>query len=695
MQIRRELADTFRATAEALGTASAVEHLLGEAAAACSAWQAGGDPSRSWHHLECCLYALNLVLPRHAAQQAQHSQQAAQQAQRAVSLCLAALAPPAPKLAGTALTLVGGLAEALATLEASGNASTVSVRSSNSSGDGGSSSSSSLLEQLLAALLSLLESSDEKLARNAATTAHRLSSNTRLAALLAARHAAWAAGLAHAYARRGGLQQAAGGGDELSTEEFLLRALCALARAAQQAGQQGSQGAAGLLPGLPLQLVCQSAGEAVAALAALQPQLPASDHRAEAEPQPLAAAAQRCSLQLEALALVLELGVPLGATAAAGSAGEVEQLCVEVCGLLQGPLQLLALAPQLQQVQLQAQPASSEFDPLLRAGCRVVAAAAAAVRRPSVLQPAVRLLQPLVAAPPQPCVLEALQALVESCAAAEGCYTAAVAAPACAGGCAALAGGAGSAAPCSGLCSELARQEQAAVVQLRLDLDAAVASALQRSAAHVGDPDWTAVALRLGAAAARARLCSSGLMQQQLASLQQAEACCYHREVCEAGLGLAEALCGSPMLTEAHAGHAAAGVVLWLLLAASGTMPPFMVSPIAECLHRVWSSAGSDRCVHSRFIWQVAQHGFLHAFSTNAPLPMHAWASLGRARAHGPAPLPPAPTTPLLAGFQHFGRPSPAGLLPGSRKPCCSWRRRTRPGGGGSPRPSRQRSPAC
>jgi hypothetical protein len=94
-----------------------------------------------------------------------------------------------PKLAGTALTLLGGLAPWLAAHPGGG-----------------------ALEAALSASLAAAGSSDDKLSRNGATAAHRLCQCDELCAVVAGSKAGarWVGGLLTLYRDRGGLRQRAG-----------------------------------------------------------------------------------------------------------------------------------------------------------------------------------------------------------------------------------------------------------------------------------------------------------------------------------------------------------------------------------------------------------------------------------------------------------------------------------------------------
>ena len=580
MQVRKELADSFRAAAAAVGGAEAAQGLLDLASQSLATWQADASPAQGWEQAECALYALNLLLPKLLMQQSQQgramgasaAQQAANQALRA---CLAALEPGAPKLAGTALTLVGGLAPPLAELQL--------LAGSGGGGEQGGGMSSgwaaelgATLAEVLAALLALLECADPKLSRNAATAVHRLCSSPRLAAGLVGQHGAWVGQLAALYCRGGGLQHAPKGGDDLSREEFMLRALCHLARAAPAAGSAAGEPeaqAAGGLPGLMLQLVRQPAAQAGEALAQLEERQRAAAGGALPLGPAAAAAVERCGAQLEVAAVALESGAPRG------DARLLQPALEELLAVAQRALRLVRPSPA----------PAPHLAPLLRGACHAVAAAASAAPHPAVLGSALSLLGPLLTELRHPCLLDALSAVVGAAAAAAADAAGAATQP--------TANGASAPAP--------------AVAALLPSLAAALAAALEGAARHAGDPEWEAPALLLGAAAARqipqllapAEPGGTALLRQLLAAVQWG-ASSYHREVCEATLELAGALLRSSWLAaagagqpgEAEGGSAPARLVLWLLLAASGAQPPYMVQPIAQLLHSAWAAAGSDRC---------------------------------------------------------------------------------------------------
>ncbi|GFH12085.1 uncharacterized protein HaLaN_07713, partial [Haematococcus lacustris] len=180
-----------------------------------SAWQqhqaaastCPGEPS--WMHLECALYAATVILGQSGS--GARGSSAADPAPVAQLLdvalaCVAQHAAPSSssKLVGTALTLLGGLAQWLV-------------------------DNSEPLPALLLGLSSALQSQTESLARNAATTVYRLCQHNGLAQLLLIQHRAWVEGLLQLYQASGGVRRRLGQGEDLPTEELLLAALCRLA----------------------------------------------------------------------------------------------------------------------------------------------------------------------------------------------------------------------------------------------------------------------------------------------------------------------------------------------------------------------------------------------------------------------------------------------------------------------------------
>ncbi|GAB4820767.1 hypothetical protein N2152v2_007813 [Parachlorella kessleri] len=615
--VRKEGSESFRVAAAALGAGKTVAHLLDLSAQACTTWQARNNPAQGWQQLECCLYALNLVLPRHLGVQRQQGGVAAQQAQHAaqhaLKLCQAALTVTAPKLAGTALTLLGGMPEALLQLpEQPGHGNQV--------GSEAQDCQAKVVAQLLATVLGLLECPDAKLSRNAATAVHRLTSNPSLAEQLVAQHAAWAQQLAQLYSSQGGLRQPPTGGEDLSKEEFMLRALCQLARTAWQAadqaqqggsrlgmGQVGSQAGVDSLAGLVLR---QAGALAQAAVTQLLQGLIApgsQQHYGQQKASPaMMAAARQCGTQLEGIAVVLQAAFPPGAQLA------LEQAIADAWGTAQVALQLLPALQQQQQQEQQQQSKQQQHQAhqrqpppytqqLLLGCCHVVAAAACAAPLPTA-QSALALLTPLLADPPHFCLLQALRAVVAGVVAAMQ--------PSC------------SPERASEPHGQQASAEKQQQQQVLLNLLEALMLAFKGCSQHADDPEWSAPALLLGAVAARllpqlqlpAAAASSERLTQQLLTAVRRGAQSYHRDVCEAALELAVALCCSiavvqqsqqaPVAPAAfdsgtgrgpsavpQADSVASQLVLALLLGAAGAMPPFMMMPVADALHTIWTAA--------------------------------------------------------------------------------------------------------
>ncbi|WIA20848.1 hypothetical protein OEZ85_005198 [Tetradesmus obliquus] len=215
--VRRELASALRDIGSLLGpsamlsfitqlTASHYQHMCSTHAAAnpcCSSIASPGGFTESgcvagdWLPLESGLYAANVVLGK------QRGEAAVPRVQQLVQYAAAAVSHPGGslKLAGTALTLLGGLAAWLAEHPQS-------------------------LPLVLPAVVAALHSPDEKLSRNAATCAQRLASCDGLAAQLAHGQPQFVSQLLREYQRGGGLATRADAaqGDDKPTEELLLLA---------------------------------------------------------------------------------------------------------------------------------------------------------------------------------------------------------------------------------------------------------------------------------------------------------------------------------------------------------------------------------------------------------------------------------------------------------------------------------------
>jgi hypothetical protein len=260
--VRREAAETIRLAAAALGPAAALQQSLAAAATGGAAWEAMGRGGAGWEALEASLYVLNL-LPIHQPGVCG----AATFGQLAV-LGRGALEPAAPKLAGTALTLIGGLGARLP--ELAGDARGAEVVAS--------------LAEALLQLVLVRQGADCKLACNAATTVERLVLCPELAALLSRRLPSWAAALQAAYLTSAVLQQPGGGPHAAGTRRALLASLCRL-------GPPGAD-VAGVL--------AHHAGQAMLELQQQQ----CSGHHARLE---------ACAMHLQALGIVLEESAAPGA----------------------------------------------------------------------------------------------------------------------------------------------------------------------------------------------------------------------------------------------------------------------------------------------------------------------------------------------------------------------------------------------
>lgn len=491
-QVRRVCSDTFReaaCSAGAYGVAALLLDLAGQAADA-TPW-----------HLEVLLYSLNLVWSRQAAVQLDSVRHAA-------TLVAATLAPGTPpKLAGTALTLLGGMPAHLLLLDEA------------MAGEGGHSP----LEPLLARLLELLRCDDAKLVRHASTTCWRLCSHGGLAAALATRHAAWAEQLCGVYLAAGGVQQRCGSGDDLSAAEFLLRAACLLCAA--DGGSNSRQAAERLLQ--------QPVSALGAILGGRRSAFALSEQQCEA-----------LALQLVTLAAMLAILAPRDSAAAAHLPAMLEVAWPVLCAA--------------------AQAAQHAGGVPLEAACKLTQQLAQVSSHA-----ALQLLAPLCSRLAKPCVLQALKAMVE-------CLP-----PSCGDG-----------------------ATQIGIVE-------AVRSAIQLVATqHAEDPDWQRPALDLcGAALCHlpAAVVEPAMLRAQLAVLQQALRS-WHRDVCDAALACAAHLCcvgclpgvlnpGAAELRTELASGLGAVVVLSLLLAASGSMPAFMMSSLASTLHTIWRGVLQDRCV--------------------------------------------------------------------------------------------------
>lgn len=563
LQVRREVGDTFRAAADCLGPRQTRQQLLqlaGEAAVA-------GAPLQQ----ECCLYAANLIWGR---QRSPEAHEAAEEVRQAAAAVAAALRPATPKLAGTALTLLGGMAEQLPALV---------QREAVVKGPNGRQQGSGLLARLLEVLLQLVQlPSDEKLSRNAATCCYRLTGSRQLAAALAAQHPGWGEALCGCFAAAGGMHQRPQEGEDLSTAQFLLVTICRLSAAAagEAGGAPHSQQCAALLR----QLLGQMAAAADAALDAAAAAPPGgAQHQRQLE---------QAALQVESIAVAIEAVANSCSSAAQGDRGGA-------AGLQYLPVLLTSIERVLRRVAAAGCAAQQVPDPgrgqPRQPQQHLLHHLAAAVAPTPAAGTGLDLLHPLVAAPQHPCVLQTLAQLASS----------------------RLGGGSSSSG--SGPSQQL---------------QAAARSSLQAAAVeHGSDPDWQPAILALGESCVRwlPAVAADGATLDALLCTAQHSMRSFHREACERAVQFAEALCcvgcpprhsradgasaapSPPHATQPPAAAAAAAaaahqhlrrcldaglgsqLVLGLLLAASGTMPAYMMAPVAEVLHRTWQAVGTDR----------------------------------------------------------------------------------------------------
>lgn len=408
------------------------------------------------------------------------------------------------------------------------------------------------LRHVLALLLQLLQlPGSGKLSRNAATCCNRLAGCPQLAAVLATHHPGWTEALCSCFASAGGMQQRAQQGGDLSTAQFLLVAICQLASAAAAGEQAGSEGGMRLLT----QLLSQPAAAARAALDSAAAAAPGSEQQRNHMEQ--------AAMQVETIAVALE------ASSKQGGGSPLAPSLPSLLSHFGGTLQQAAAAAAAAAA---ATPADEPV--LLQAVCRLAAAASATPAAGMGLE----LLQRFVAAPQHPCVLNTLAQLV------------------CNAG-------------------QLAAHPQ--------HLQAAVSQATQAAAArHGDDPEWQPALLRLGEACLQRlpAVVAEGATLDALLAAAQHSMRSYHREACEQVVQFAEALCCLGCKRRAAAGRngslaagdaappaaqhvqqrldgggLGAALVLGLLLAAAGSMPPYMVVQIADALHRTWQAVGDDR----------------------------------------------------------------------------------------------------
>jgi len=158
---RREIGDSIKIAIAAAGEMSAAEHMLHATGHALGAWGSGGT---GWQAVEASMYALNALSKR---------TQTPEVLVNVLSFATACMVPHVPKLAGTALTLLGGLAQPLGLLILH-EAPPLSFQQP---------SASPLyhpywqnVQTAFKSALALLEQTqDAKLSRNAATAVYRLS----------------------------------------------------------------------------------------------------------------------------------------------------------------------------------------------------------------------------------------------------------------------------------------------------------------------------------------------------------------------------------------------------------------------------------------------------------------------------------------------------------------------------------------
>ena len=573
LQVRREVADTFRAAADCAGPRAMRQQLLQLAADAQAEWQGAGSSGSSssggWQQYECCLYAFNLVWARQRSQQ--REEEAAAEVRLAAEAVAAALQPAAPKLAGTALTLLGGMAEQLPLLLADQQ-----PQEQQQSGEQQRlGEQQQQLPRLLALLLQLVQQpGDARLSRNAATCCWRLAGSRQLAAALAARHSSWGDALCHCFVAAGGMQQRARVGEDLTTAQFLLVSICQLATAAAAASAEGSATAeAG--SELLQQLLSQPAAAADAALTAAAAAGGEQQHQQHLE---------QAALQVETIAVALEAVAASAAGSSSSSSGRDSQAggLVQQLPRLLGSLGSVLHRAAASAAAAGAAPCAPQQALLLQAVCRVAAAVAATPAADVALD----LLQPLVAAPQHPRVLQTLAELAAHSPASES-----------------SSGGANSGS------------------QQRLQ--AAVSGSIQAAAAqHSSDCGWQPALLALGEACLQRlpAVAADAATLDALLSTAQHSMRSYHRSVCEQVVQFSEALCSigcqrrragaapAPAAGPAAAQHLqqlqrrldggglGSALLLGLLLAAAGAMPPYMVVAIADALHRTWQVVGTDRC---------------------------------------------------------------------------------------------------
>ncbi|KAG1662559.1 hypothetical protein FOA52_003938 [Chlamydomonas sp. UWO 241] len=242
--VRRELSCVLRDVCALVGHAPMLGLLAGMAA------QGLGDDCAPhaafrWPRLECALYAANVVsgsIPTGGTGASRPD--VAASLHQLIDACTAGAAHPAgsSKLAGTALTLLGGLAPWLAsqvlllssvTVPSTAPASSDAMSGTSGAADAAAAATAAATTARMPAILHVvqgcLQASDRPLSRNAATCLQRLCAQDALAHHLLAAHTDWVESLVGVYQERGGMQSCSGPDEDASTEELLLVTLCRLA----------------------------------------------------------------------------------------------------------------------------------------------------------------------------------------------------------------------------------------------------------------------------------------------------------------------------------------------------------------------------------------------------------------------------------------------------------------------------------
>jgi len=213
--VRRELASALRDISCLVGIGAMTSFMASLVRSAFTAYTSGQGADGSepghprWTHLECALYAANVVLGQSAPGPGRPGDVVDDNAVMALiemaSACTSLSGDAGnPKLAGTALTLLGGLSGFYAAHPEALNA-------------------------VLPALSATLQARDTKLSRNGATTVYRLCQHKSLSSALLTVQRPWVESLLQLYQAMGGVQRRIGHGDDLPTEELLLASLCHLA----------------------------------------------------------------------------------------------------------------------------------------------------------------------------------------------------------------------------------------------------------------------------------------------------------------------------------------------------------------------------------------------------------------------------------------------------------------------------------